>query len=272
MAPTKSTLAALAGTALLGATAAASAQNSSCCGGGQRSARTTPTTSCCSAGNTISIEQRAGQAPVLMINGQRVDDRNVELTPDGRIFIHDGNGNRIDVLAQLGPMVNGGLAATPGAGPASVTNWSAVPQVDIKPVIGVRLQRVSPALAAHLDLADGTGVLIAGVHPDMPAAQAGLQQWDVITRVGGAPVDSANALTTMLSQVEPDTGVTVDCIRHGIATTVTVAPTMVEFPMHQTQRGPSERAHRINAIPAPAALQLQRQRQPLTPDTPQDAI
>ena len=272
MAPTKTTLAALAGSALLGATAVASAQNSSRYSGGQRSVRTTPISSCCSTTNTIAIEQRPGQDPVLMINGQPIDDRNVELTPDGRIFIHDGNGNRIDVLAQLDPMINNGLGAMPGAGPASVTNWSPQQQVDVKPVIGVRLQRVSPGLAAHLGLTEGTGLLIAGVHPDMPAAQAGLQQWDVITAVGGRTVGSADGLTAMLSRVEPDTGVSIDCIRHGVATTVTVAPTMVELPIRHVQSNPGDRFQRLDAMPAPPAARPQRQRQPLTPTESNAAI
>jgi hypothetical protein len=81
----------------------------------------------------------------------------------------------------------------------------------------------------------GTGLLIAAVHPDMPAAQAGLQRWDVITSIGGEQVGSADALTAMLSSIEPETGITLDCIRQGVATTITVAPTMVQVPARQEQ-------------------------------------
>jgi len=290
MALSKTTLAALAGSALLGTTAIASAQNNSC-NSGQRPARATPGGVCCSSSNTISIEQQPGQNPVLVINGQRVDDSNVELAPDGRIYVHDGNGNRIDVLAELGPMINSGAGAMPTSVAASNANWPAQ-QYTTKPVIGVRLQRVTPGLAAHLGLAQGTGLLIAGVHPDMPAAQAGLQQWDVITNVGGTPVGSADGLTAMLLQVEPGTGITLDCIRHGVATTMTVAPTMVEIPMQQARMWPAppnspralqaminaamqkggagDSTQQLKGVPAPPIARPQRQ--PLTPMGSQNAI
>ena len=251
MALSKTALATLAGSALLGTTAIASAQNS-CSGNNLRPVGATPGGVSCSSSNTISLEQQPGQNPVLLINGQRVDDSNIELAPDGRIFVRDGNGNRVDVFAQLGPMINNGFGAMPTSVAASNANWSAQ-QYAAKPVIGVRLQRVTPGLAAHLGLAQGTGLLIAGVHPDLPAAQAGLQQWDVITNVGGTPVSSADGLTAMLSQVEPGTGITIDCIRHGVATTITVAPTMVNIPAQQAQawpaapRNPRELQAMINA-------------------------
>lgn len=265
MAPTN-TLAALAATALLGASALAATPTPACCAGSP----TTPSSKALS--QSISIEQRPGQAPVVILNGHPIDDDNIELAPDGRLLINDGQGNSIDLLAGMGMATIGSPFDT------------ASRQVDVRPVIGVRLQPVSPALASHLGLAPHTGLLVSDLHDTMPAAAAGMQQWDVITSVDGRPVASPNELSATLARSGPDAGVAIECIRGGTATTVTVAPMLAEVPVDAPTLRPDGRSmqammdqvmreldhqfpgdlHRhMQAIQPPSGPSVQRERTPL---------
>ena len=71
---------------------------------------------------------------------------------------------------------------------------------------GVDDATVHQGLPAFLgfSVADGTaGATIAGVVADGPADEAGIGAGDVVTAVGGTPVDSATDLTTALSAQDP---------------------------------------------------------------------
>ena len=58
-----------------------------------------------------------------------------------------------------------------------------------RPWLGANLQAVSKEIAESLGMDRPVGALISEVVPSSPAAQAGLQRGDVITRVDGAEVD-----------------------------------------------------------------------------------
>ncbi|MCZ2828615.1 trypsin-like peptidase domain-containing protein [Modestobacter sp. VKM Ac-2986] len=71
---------------------------------------------------------------------------------------------------------------------------------------GVDDATVHQGLPAFLgvSVADGTaGAIIAGVLSDGPADQAGIGAGDVVTALGGTPVDSATDLTTALAAQDP---------------------------------------------------------------------
>ncbi len=63
---------------------------------------------------------------------------------------------------------------------------------------GARLLSVDPELARRYGLADRRGALVFKVFPDSPAAEAGLQEKDVIVSAGGHPVASREDVTTTL--------------------------------------------------------------------------
>lgn len=303
MNPKTTTLAALAGSALLAAGALATTP------WGPNDPASPANGQTWSSSNSISIQHNSGQDPVVVINGHQIEDDDITIGTDGSILIDDGSGNMINLMDQFGAM-------RMGAGPMTQSAPSQQP-METRPVIGVRLQPVSPSLASHLGLHPGTGVLVSDVQPGMPAAQARMQQWDIITAVNGLPIASPDELSAVLAEIDPASGVVIDCIRGGQATTATVTPKLVDVPRHATtwpampmhggtmmqdqmqrmqalmdqmmQRsplgagigsGPGSGLHQhwptapMQAVPAPSNSRPvpQRERTPLTPIDPHEAI
>jgi serine protease Do len=81
--------------------------------------------------------------------------------------------------------------------------------------IGVQVQNLTPELAKSYGLPSTAGALVADVVPDGPAAKAGLQAGDVLTRFNGKPVDSSSALPVLVSLSESDHDVNVELWRNG---------------------------------------------------------
>lgn len=88
--------------------------------------------------------------------------------------------------------------------------------------MGVRLTDVPAPLAAHLG--EG-GVMIANVVADSPADAAGLERYDIITSLGGQPVNSANELIDVLRDVAPDSALDLGLVRGGVDELRSVTPT-----------------------------------------------
>lgn len=77
--------------------------------------------------------------------------------------------------------------------------------------LGVQVQPLNDQLGAYFGARDG-GVLVAGVTADSPAAKAGLQAGDVITKVNGEAVKDPGDLMDALADVD-DGEVTLDIVR-----------------------------------------------------------
>lgn len=65
-------------------------------------------------------------------------------------------------------------------------------------------------------------ILIASVQPDSPAAQAGLQQGDVLTQIGGEDIDSIDTLMDQVQAAGPGQELELEVIRDGQRQIVTV--------------------------------------------------
>lgn len=69
---------------------------------------------------------------------------------------------------------------------------------------GLALREVRPEERAELKLKDGEGVMVTNVLPDSPAAEAGVQEGDIIVEVNKSPVGSVAALKKEADKVEGD--------------------------------------------------------------------
>ncbi len=93
-----------------------------------------------------------------------------------------------------------------------------------RPWMGVFIATDSQAMAQHFGLKTSTGVVIAYVEPQSPAAKAGLATGDVITAVNGTAVSRASNLKSMIDKLTVGTNVhvTVNDQGHTITKTVTL--------------------------------------------------
>lgn len=78
------------------------------------------------------------------------------------------------------------------------------PEAAQKSKWGLALRELRPEERSDLKLKDGEGVMITGVLPDSPAAEAGVQEGDVIVEVNKTPIGSVAALKKEAGKVEGD--------------------------------------------------------------------
>ena len=88
--------------------------------------------------------------------------------------------------------------------------------------IGVRVQSVSDDLAGDLGLSHAEGALIARVDRGGPAAQAGLEEGDVILSFGGLPIRHSRQLPRVVAQMPIGEGVAAEVSRHGEKKSLTI--------------------------------------------------
>jgi serine protease Do len=83
--------------------------------------------------------------------------------------------------------------------------------------LGVSLQPLDAALAGAMRTGEAKGALVSAVEADSPAAKAGIQAGDVITRIGARPVTSPRDLAAGVAQTAPGSNATVALLRDGEA-------------------------------------------------------
>jgi len=81
--------------------------------------------------------------------------------------------------------------------------------------LGVGLQELTPELAKEFGVGDSGGALVAEVTEESAAAEAGLQQGDVIIEFDGKPVRDGRNLRLIIGQKSPGTVVTLKYLREG---------------------------------------------------------
>jgi len=100
--------------------------------------------------------------------------------------------------------------------------------------IGVGIQSVTRDVADSLGLAKAEGAVVGNVEPDSPAAKAGLEVGDVITKIDGRAVDGSADLSRTIRAVHPGAKVTLTVWRNGRARDLPV--TIAEFKDEDTQK------------------------------------
>ncbi len=89
--------------------------------------------------------------------------------------------------------------------------------------IGVVADKLPEALADHIALEQGTGVIVDSLYPEGPAAKAGLAVNDIITKLDGKPINSQMDLTREVRAHKPGDKVRLDIIHKGKAADLEVA-------------------------------------------------
>ncbi|MEV6974747.1 trypsin-like peptidase domain-containing protein [Kitasatospora sp. NPDC093806] len=138
----------------------------------------------------------------------------------------------INTLAATEPEANG--AAAPGIGfaiPASTVTSIADQLIKDGKVTNSGRAALGITARTYFDQSfRPAGAAVVAVSPGGPAASAGLQPGDVITRIGDTAVDSLNSLTTALASLAPGSKATVGYTRDGQAKTAEVTLGTLESP------------------------------------------
>jgi serine protease Do len=98
-----------------------------------------------------------------------------------------------------------------------------VPAAAVRAYLGVAGSQVPDLLGEHLKLEPGQGVVIRTLQPDGPAAKAGLEVNDVVTKVGGKAVGNHEQLREAVAGHQPGDELDVDYIHRGEAKTARIA-------------------------------------------------
>jgi serine protease Do len=81
--------------------------------------------------------------------------------------------------------------------------------------LGVQIKDLDPEIAPRLGLKDQSGVVIAAVHENTPAAKAGLKDGDVLTSLAGKPIKDGRELQRMVAGLPLGKPVEVTVVRDG---------------------------------------------------------
>jgi len=84
-----------------------------------------------------------------------------------------------------------------------------------RPYLGINSQPITPDIAAAYRLPVQWGAYVTLVGSGTPAAHAGLQQGDIITRVGDIALDAEHSYTNALFAYKPGDQVTLEVVRNG---------------------------------------------------------
>lgn len=85
-----------------------------------------------------------------------------------------------------------------GQGPSTWVVDTNSDNVERSVMVGVQMVPVEPALTGHFGLEPGAGIMISAVAEGLPAAEAGLKPFDIITKIDDKKVDGVNALHDVL--------------------------------------------------------------------------
>lgn len=89
--------------------------------------------------------------------------------------------------------------------------------------LGLACSPAPPALRAQLKLGEGEGLVVEHVLPDSPAANAGIEQYDVLVRAGDKPLGNLQDLIDAVDAAK-EKELTLKAVRGGKSTEIKVTP------------------------------------------------
>lgn len=93
-----------------------------------------------------------------------------------------------------------------------------------RPWLGIGGQNITPDLAASMNIAEPSGVLVNEVHNSSPAGKAGLKVGDLITSVNGRSIEDGEAFRYRIATLPIGSDVTLGINRKGEKLTIATKP------------------------------------------------
>jgi bifunctional DNase/RNase len=88
--------------------------------------------------------------------------------------------------------------------------------------LGVQAQDLTPELAALFDVGVTSGIVVAVVEAGSPAAVAGIQRGDIITKANDSPIKSTTELDKLIQSTKTPAKLKLEIMKQGKPTTVQV--------------------------------------------------
>lgn len=112
--------------------------------------------------------------------------------------------------------------------------------------LGVYLGELTDELREAFRIEADRGVLVQQVMPDSPAAEAGLQDGDVILELGGQPVDDVGELRFRIAEMRPGTEILLSLLRGGERRALTVE--LGELPEEDAPQAQAQRREDLDKL------------------------
>lgn len=84
-----------------------------------------------------------------------------------------------------------------------------------RPYMGISFQPINPSIAERYNLPANWGAYVTQVEPGSPAAQAGLQENDIITKIGEIAIDETHSYINSLFEHQPGDTIPLTVMRNG---------------------------------------------------------
>ncbi len=209
-------------------------------------------------GNPFELEQTVS-AGIISGKGRELGTRSRELrTPflqtDAAINPGNSGGPLINLRGEV-VGINTAIATNTGtysgigfAVPINVAKWvtgQLIKQGSVqRAYLGVGIKPLAPELGRKFGARHGEGVLVTNVGPKSPAAEAGFEAGDVITKFGGQKVSSPGELQQLVERVAMDSKQDVEVLRDGKTLTlhVTAKPLPKEFALANDESTPQSQS------------------------------
>jgi serine protease Do len=94
----------------------------------------------------------------------------------------------------------------------------------VRGFLGVNIQDLTPALAKEFELERASGVVVADVTPNSPAAKAGVKSGDIIIEFDGRDIRDSRHLKLQVAQAAPGKTLPMTVLRDGKTRTLQVVP------------------------------------------------
>jgi len=122
--------------------------------------------------------------------------------------------------------------------------------------LGVQVQTITPEIADSLGLKEARGALVAEPQPNSPAAKAGIEAGDIITKINGTDVKDSRDVARKVGMMAPGNSVKVDITRNGQDKSMTLVlgtmPNQQQAKADQEQTAPNAGVPHLGLSLAPA--------------------
>lgn len=165
----------------------------------------------------ISAKGRTGAGPKQSFTDYLQTDAAINRGNSGGVLINiDGKviGINTFIASNSGGSIGLGFAIPINNARRAIEDFITKGSVDYA-WLGVNMGDVNDTISEELNLDDESGAFIYNVYGKSPAMKGGIQPGDLLIRLGGKSINSANDLSRTVASLSPDRTVPVTLIREG---------------------------------------------------------